>query len=282
MIKNEVCFLMFIFLSFLNKVERVESTLNSRANFKNFISMINKENLEKKNKSDDIFIGNSKSDEKKQKLQDKMLNFNFLTNLNDSDFSNKIKDYNKKLSIYGGIEESEFDRENEVENELNNEDKNEEALITNSNNINDENNDDILFSQLSEKQVANKSGYDLLKESVKVLIEQVIDLNTKLSKVGTSVIVNQIIDMPKKGQESKTKHGLIFDDIININVSITNGSKNNKILRSQNNLIDQKLLFNWYVDKDNFYLLYPSNIDKKNELFLNNAKVNVSYIVKNK
>lgn len=268
MIKNEVYYLIILFLSLTCNLCRI----NSKSNLKNIISLINQENLDKRNELDEISLGNSQSESSKQKLHEKMMDFNFLSNFKDSDFSNKIKDYNRKLSIYGGIEDR-------TENGSENEEKDNNENLSEDNEEDDDN--EISFNQINDRQI-KKTSIELLKESVKVLIEQVISLEEKLNKVGNTFIINQIIDMPSKGKESKTKHGLNFDDIQNISVSIINGSKNNKIIRSQNNLDDEKVLFNWYVDKDYFYLLYPSHNDKKNDLFLNGAKVNVSYIIKNK
>ena len=66
--------------------------------------------------------------------------------------------------------------------------------------------------------------------------------------------------MPDKGKEIKIKHGLDLTKIINVNVIILNGSKQNTILRSQFDLISQKALYNWYVDKENFVLIRPNNV----------------------
>jgi hypothetical protein len=43
--------------------------------------------------------------------------------------------------------------------------------------------------------------------------------------------------MPIKGQEIKIKHNLNIDVIYSVNVIVLNGPKNNKIIRSQVDLI---------------------------------------------
>ncbi len=68
--------------------------------------------------------------------------------------------------------------------------------------------------------------------------------------------------MPQKGKEIKIKHGLDVKNIININVIVLNGSNNNLIIRNQVDLLSQKVLYNWYVDKDNFVLIRPNNVRK--------------------
>ena len=70
--------------------------------------------------------------------------------------------------------------------------------------------------------------------------------------------------MPEKGKEVKLKHGLNVDDIIGVNVIIVNGTTNSLIIRSQVDLISQKVLYNWYVDKENFVLIRPNNVKKIN------------------
>jgi hypothetical protein len=66
--------------------------------------------------------------------------------------------------------------------------------------------------------------------------------------------------MPIKGQEIKIKHNLNIDVIYSVNVIVLNGPKNNKIIRSQVDLISQKALYNWYVDKNYFVLIRPNNV----------------------
>jgi hypothetical protein len=66
--------------------------------------------------------------------------------------------------------------------------------------------------------------------------------------------------MPIRGQEIKIKHNLNIDSIYSVNVIVLNGPKNNKIIRSQVDLISQKALYNWYVDKNNFVLIRPNNV----------------------
>jgi len=72
--------------------------------------------------------------------------------------------------------------------------------------------------------------------------------------------------MPHKGQEIKIKHNLDIKKIINVNVIVLNGNKNSIIIRNQVDLISQKVLYNWYVDQENFILIRPNNV-KINLLF---------------
>ena len=74
------------------------------------------------------------------------------------------------------------------------------------------------------------------------------------------------VDMPNRGQEIKIKHNFNVDDIYGVNVIVLNGPKSNKIIRSQVDLISQKVLYNWYVEKDHFVLIRPNNV--KNSFFL--------------
>jgi len=66
--------------------------------------------------------------------------------------------------------------------------------------------------------------------------------------------------MPQKGKELKIKHGLDVKKIININVIVLNGSNKNFIIRNQVDLLTQKVLYNWYVDKEHFVLIRPNNV----------------------
>ena len=66
--------------------------------------------------------------------------------------------------------------------------------------------------------------------------------------------------MPARGKEIKIKHNFQIDDIVGVTVIVVNGPKNNKIIRSQVDLITQKVLYNWYVDKNNFVLIRPNNV----------------------
>ncbi len=66
--------------------------------------------------------------------------------------------------------------------------------------------------------------------------------------------------MPEKGKEIKLKHGLNVNDIISVNVIVVNGTSNNLIIRSQVDLISQKVLYNWYIDKENLVLIRPNNV----------------------
>jgi hypothetical protein len=66
--------------------------------------------------------------------------------------------------------------------------------------------------------------------------------------------------MPQKGKELKIKHNLDIKKIINVNVIVLNGNKNSIIIRNQVDLLSQKVLYNWYVDQDNFILIRPNNV----------------------
>lgn len=95
--------------------------------------------------------------------------------------------------------------------------------------------------------------------------------------------------MPSRGQEVKIKHNFDVNDIYGVNVIVLNGPKNNKIIRSQVDLISQKVLYNWYVEKDNFVLIRPNNVmiplfqlDFKDNLFLDGAKLRITFTLKKK
>ena len=66
--------------------------------------------------------------------------------------------------------------------------------------------------------------------------------------------------MPPKGKELKIKHELNAKDILSVNVMIVNQTSQNFIMRSQVDLMSQKVLYNWYLDKDNFVLIRPNNV----------------------
>ena len=66
--------------------------------------------------------------------------------------------------------------------------------------------------------------------------------------------------MPQRGKEIKIRHGLDVKNILNVNVIVINGSSNNLIIRNQVDLLTQKVLYNWYVDKENFVLIRPNNV----------------------
>jgi len=66
--------------------------------------------------------------------------------------------------------------------------------------------------------------------------------------------------MPPKGKEVKIKHDLNVKNIININVIVLNGTTHNLIIRNQVDLLTQKVLYNWYVDKENFVIIRPNNV----------------------
>jgi hypothetical protein len=68
------------------------------------------------------------------------------------------------------------------------------------------------------------------------------------------------VNMPEKGKELKIKHSLDVSDILSINVMVVNGNNKNLIMRSQVDLISQKILYSWYVDKENFVLIRPNNV----------------------
>lgn len=93
--------------------------------------------------------------------------------------------------------------------------------------------------------------------------------------------------MPPRGKEIKVKHGLDVQGIIGVNVTVLNGTSNNLIVRSQVDLISQKVLYNWYVEKENFVLIRPNNVrsflpqlDFKDNLFLDKAKLRILFTYK--
>ncbi len=67
--------------------------------------------------------------------------------------------------------------------------------------------------------------------------------------------------MPPKGKELKIKHKLNAKDILSVNVMIVNQTSQNFIMRSQVDLMSQKVLYNWYLDKENFVLIRPNNVN---------------------
>lgn len=68
------------------------------------------------------------------------------------------------------------------------------------------------------------------------------------------------VKMPKRGKEIKIKHNLIVEDIISVNVIVLNKTTQNTILRSQVDLISQKALYNWYLDKTYLVIIRPNNV----------------------
>ena len=96
--------------------------------------------------------------------------------------------------------------------------------------------------------------------------------------------------MPPRGHEVRIKHNFLIDDIVSVNVIVLNGPKDNQIIRSQVDLISQKVLYNWYVEKSNFVLIRPNNVNIsfksklnfKDNLFLDGAKLRVAFTLKKK
>ena len=68
------------------------------------------------------------------------------------------------------------------------------------------------------------------------------------------------VKMPQKGKELKIKHNLNAEDIISVNVIVLNQSSQNLILRSQVDLISQKALYNWYLDRTYLVLIRPNKV----------------------
>jgi hypothetical protein len=66
--------------------------------------------------------------------------------------------------------------------------------------------------------------------------------------------------MPEKGKEIKIKHSLNVANIINVNIIVVNGTPSNLIIRNQVDLITQKVLYNWYLDKTNLVIIRPNNV----------------------
>jgi predicted methyltransferase MtxX (methanogen marker protein 4) len=71
------------------------------------------------------------------------------------------------------------------------------------------------------------------------------------------------VRMPPKGKELKINHNLNVNDIINVNVIIVNGVSQNLIMRSQVDMMSQKALYNWYIDKEHFVLIRPNNVNNR-------------------
>ncbi len=99
----------------------------------------------------------------------------------------------------------------------------------------------------------------VIKDLVRFRIIQIIKLED-LNKQQQYITKVFEVNMPIRGQEIKIKHNLNIDSIYSVNVIVLNGPKNNKIIRSQVDLISQKALYNWYVDKNNFVLIRPNNV----------------------
>lgn len=90
-------------------------------------------------------------------------------------------------------------------------------------------------------------------------LKEINKANHILNIVHIYLIVVEV-QMPAKGKELRINHGLDVNNIISVNVIIINGSGVNQILRSQVDLISQKVLYNWYVDKEHFVLIHPNNV----------------------
>lgn len=68
------------------------------------------------------------------------------------------------------------------------------------------------------------------------------------------------IRMPQKGKEIRIKHHLDVKKILNVNVIVLSGNSNNLIIRNQVDLLSQKVLYNWYIDKESFVIIRPNNV----------------------
>ena len=66
--------------------------------------------------------------------------------------------------------------------------------------------------------------------------------------------------MPSKGKELRIKHELEVNKIISVNVVIVNGSSENLIIRPQVDLLSQKVMYNWYIDRESFVLIRPHSV----------------------
>jgi hypothetical protein len=148
-------------------------------------------------------------------------------------------------------------------------------------------NDLVSFLQKKEFKKTNmdeetRNEIDQLRSSVKTLVEQMRRVNDNITTLNNISydIKNVEVEMPEKGKESKFKHGLDINNIFNVAVSLVNGSENNKILKSQVNLASNRVLFNWYLDNDYFYLIHPNNLDVKDKVFVEGSKVRISLILK--
>jgi hypothetical protein len=69
------------------------------------------------------------------------------------------------------------------------------------------------------------------------------------------------VKMPQKGKELKIQHNINVEDIISVNVVVLNKTSQNFILRSQVDLISQKALYNWYIDRSYLVVIRPNNVN---------------------
>lgn len=187
----------------------------------------------------------------------------------DSDKTEVLKEKLLEMNLFGG-DESEL----------------KPKTVKSNNNI-EENNDLISFLQKKEGKKVNmdeetRNEIDQLRNSVRTLVEQMRRVNDNITALNSISydIKNVEVDMPEKGKESKFKHGLDINNIFNVAVSLVNGSENNRILKSQVNLASNRVLFNWYLDNDYFYLIHPNNLDVKDKLFVEGSKVRISILLK--
>lgn len=142
-----------------------------------------------------------------------------------------------------------------------------QSLVTDLESINTNN------DYYSNSLIPGADSVEKLKKIIESLIVKLDEMSSKKDtphfkyckandiKFNTNNLVE--IRMPEKGKELKIKHDLNVDDILNVNVIIVNGNKKNLIMRSQVDLISQKALYNWYIDKENFVLIRPNNVSTK-------------------
>lgn len=131
-----------------------------------------------------------------------------------------------------------------------------------------------------------QSVIETLSNSIENLLNEIQGIKSKLeqekSEQGHKYRIHfQEMKMPSKGKEAKIKHNIDTNQLYSVNVNIINRTSSMTIFRSQYELIDQKLLFSWYVDNDYFYLIHPLNTSNKDSLFVSGADVRITYILKN-
>jgi hypothetical protein len=66
--------------------------------------------------------------------------------------------------------------------------------------------------------------------------------------------------MPAKGEVAKLKHDINVDDIESVNIMLVNKTAGNTIMKGQVDLMSQRVLYNWYLDRDNLVVIRPNNV----------------------
>ena len=208
----------------------------------------------------------------------KLTYLNSLANLNSLNIANMIETLNKNME-----QEKQTERETEAQADSEKRASLQERLS--SMNLLDSSANAAASETSTSTEKNNEkfsSDISLIKTSIKALIENFNQINGKLNWLSAFdyEIKNVEVDMPDKGKEQSFKHELNIDDIFNIDVSVINGPSNNRIMKSQMNLSTSKVLFNWYLDNENFYLIRPNNLNASDDSFLEGSKVRLSFILK--